>query len=213
MQRESAQSKENCDSPRLPNSGRKGVDNFQPLDVQAERKQKFLDTLYRTYWKSLCLWLRRRYGKGPPEPEDIAQAAFAKIAALDDVDRIQNPRAFLYATAVNTALSGIDWISRTRQFIDKELVDHGETVEEITPERVYLDKERFQIVNVAMDRLSAKQREILMRSRIQGQTYDQIGLDTGWSNAEISRQLNKALEILHNALENEENTLQSKERN
>ncbi len=165
-------------------------------------RTRFIEELYRSCWGDLCRRLRRLYGDGPPEPEDIAQSAFARITALDNLKRIENPRAFLFTTAVNLGLNAIDRIARARKFIDGEMHRVGQNVEEITPETVYQDREHLNTVQKAIDSLSEKQRQVLLRSRLKGETYAQISAATGWSPADISRQLKAALTALDVAAKN-----------
>jgi RNA polymerase sigma-70 factor (ECF subfamily) len=160
-----------------------------------------LERLYRQHWRDICRRLRRIYGNGPPEPEDLAQAAFEKFAQLEDHERILHPRAFLIRIATNLGLNAIDRIRTARRFVERELVEACEpVVEENTPEDVYSLRERMALVEKAMSRLTDKQKEILVRSRFRGETYAQIGEETGWSQADISRQLNAALAILQQAM-------------
>lgn len=160
-----------------------------------------IENLYRSHWKDLCHWLRRRYGAGPPEPEDVAQTAFMKMADVKDLASIENPRAYLFSIAANTALTGIKWLERTRRFIEGELAESGHSLEEISPERAYSSRERFGVVTDQLEGLPEKQREIVIRSRLGGQTYEQISAETGWSMADISRQLTAALTAMREALE------------
>lgn len=177
----------------------------QPANSQTPSgadRTRFIEELYRSCWGELCRRLRRLYGDGPPEPEDIAQSAFAKITALDNLKYIENPRAFLFTTAVNLGLNAIDRIVRARKFIDGEMHRVGQNVEEITPETVYQDREHLNTVQQAIDSLSEKQRQVLLRSRLKGETYAQISAATGWSPADISRQLKAALAVIDRATEN-----------
>jgi RNA polymerase sigma factor (sigma-70 family) len=160
-----------------------------------------VEALYRLHWKDLCTWLRWRYGAGPPEPEDIAQAAFLKMAEVKDRSLIENPRAYLFTIAANTALMGIRAFVHTQQFIDRELEDTGARLEELSPERIHSSRERLNVVLGQMDLLSEKQRDIVTRNRIGGQTYEQISAETGWSLADISRQLTQALATMRQALQ------------
>ncbi|PHZ84780.1 RNA polymerase sigma factor [Paremcibacter congregatus] len=177
--------------------------------IKFSDKSGFVEKLYRKHSGELTSWLRQRYGDGPPEPSDITQIAFAKLAALQDHAHIQNPKAFLFATAINIATSSIGRIIRARQFFQSELDNMEYQVEQITPERVLEDKRRLEIINAAIAALPEKQREILIRSRIEGKTYIEIRKETGWSKAAISRHLNAGLAALQKALdtvENAENT-------
>jgi RNA polymerase sigma factor (sigma-70 family) len=167
-------------------------------------KTRFLNQLYRAHRKNLCGWLRQRYGAGPPEPEDVVQAAFAKLAALENITHIQHPKTFLYATAMNTALTWVKWIQRTRAFVDHELHRAGEGLDEIAPERVYLAQEKLEGIMRELEALSAKQREIVIRSRFLGQKHREITAATGWSNADISRNLMAAMATIERAVGDEE---------
>ncbi len=164
------------------------------------RKDTFVEALYRDHWSALVSWLRRRYGAGAVDPEDIAQAVFARIATLDDVSHIRDPRTYLYTAAMNTAINSIGWLKRARTFIDEELGAAGEVVDEIDPERVYLAKDHLERIVGILDGLSAKQRTILIRSRFLGQTHREITAATGWSNADISRNLAATIALIDQAL-------------
>lgn len=174
-------------------------DGAMPQSLDRHRRH-LLDRLYRDHIGNLVSWLRRHYGGGPPSPEDIAQIAFTKLAALDDIQRIEKIKPYLYATAVNVALDEIKWIKRTAAFVEQELHRTGHALEEITPECVYEAREELTLLSQAMEGLSGKQREIIRRSRFLGQTYAQISAETGWSGADISRQLGAAMVVIQAAI-------------
>lgn len=170
------------------------------IDKTAKSRKLFIEELYKNCWAELCGRLRKIYGAGPPEPEDIAQAAFAKIAMLQNVDHIENPRAYLFATAVNVGLTAIKKVVKTRAFIDAEMRRVGNYVEENDPERVFQVREELNIVKQAIMKLSVRQREILLRSRLKGETNAHISEKIGLSQATISRELKKALVALNKAV-------------
>lgn len=185
-------------APRDPPRPEAGV--VGAVDGSRERRGA-LEDLYRSYRGPLVAWLRQRFGPGPPHPEDIAQAAFAKLIASDGIGRADHVRSYLYAIAVNTARDEIQWIRRTDRFIERELRESGRGLEEITPERVCSGRLDMDRLAGLMERLTPKQREIVRRSRILGQTYAQISEETGWSMADISRQLTAALTFLKSRLD------------
>lgn len=159
--------------------------------------QGYIEGLYNKHWREICGKMRKVFGPGPPEPEDLAQEAFAKFISMDGHGHVQNPRAFIFKIALNLGHNSIKRISTAQKFIDETLREVGEVVlEEKSPEDVYLTEERVNKLEVASSTLSEKQRVILARSKIYGETYAQISADTGWSQADISRQLNAALAIL-----------------
>lgn len=48
-----------------------------------------IDALYRAHAGDLVAWLRKMFGDGPPEPEDMAQQAFLKL--MERPDRADMP--------------------------------------------------------------------------------------------------------------------------
>lgn len=169
-------------------------------DVCAARAG-FLKDLYRNNYRELVGRLRKLYGNGPPEPEDLAQAAFTQIAAMDDVSLIRSPRAFLFRTAINLSLNAKDRQKRAKAFLDAVSVDNSEpALEENTPESVFIGKQAIGTLGEALKALTYKQKEIILRSRFRGETYAEIKAATGWSEADISRQLNHALAAIQQAM-------------
>lgn len=162
------------------------------------RNRKTLDSFYRNYFDVLCGFLRRRYGNGPPDPEDVAQATFERISELDGLAEIRNPRGFLFTIA------GRIFIDKTRKravsdkYIAQLLNLNGVQVEEITPERVYSAREDFKAILNTLKNIGPKHREVVLRHRILGQTYDEISCATDLSPASISRYLKMAMATVFN---------------
>lgn len=156
----------------------------------------WLDVLYRRHWTDLCAWLRRRYGAGPPEPEDVAAEAFAKLAARDDIDKVRDVRAYLFTTAARCAIDALRGRARLTRFIDDQLAQYGREVGELTPERVYSAREQLAALAEDLKSMTPRQRETLLRSRILGQTYDQISAATGWSPSAVGRYMQSAMRVL-----------------
>ncbi|MDP3495582.1 MAG: RNA polymerase sigma factor [Hyphomonadaceae bacterium] len=144
------------------------------------------ETLYRDYFAELCRKLRRNFGAGPPEPEDVVQAAFARLAAVKNPADVKNPRAFLFATARNIIY---DHKRRQRRHFDyaQGLLAENSALDldELTPERVYIHGERFEIVRKTIEKLPEKQKVVLNLHRNHGRTYQQIADETGWSYGHV----------------------------
>ena len=169
---------------------------------EAGDRARFLNHLFRQHYGELVGRLRKIHGAGPPEPEDLAQAAFSKLAGLADLGRIRSPRAFLFRTAINLGLNSNDKLRRGRNFVKSQMDGNiSPDVEEISPETVLMGKQDLERVARAMQQLSPKQKEILLRSRFKGQTYAEIRKDTGWSEADISRQLARVMALLQAGLD------------
>lgn len=132
--------------------------------------------LYRRHWKEICAYLRRRFGAGPPEPEDIAQAAFLKLSGRGETEDIANPRAFLYRVAHNVAIEEHRReVARRRAEADDEIEPESD---DFDPERVSIGRERRRRLETAFATLDPRTRQILIMSR-----------QDGLSSAEIARRL------------------------
>lgn len=152
-----------------------------------------LDTLYRKYWDHLCASLRLRYGNGPPDPEDVAQVTFERISRLEGLEEIRNPHGFLITIAGRIFIDETRKRAVSDKYINEQLKLHGVAVEEITPERVYNAREEFKAMLCELKDFGTQHREIVLRHRILGQTYDEISNATGLSQASISRYLKAAM--------------------
>lgn len=168
---------------------------------RASLRNAFLKDLYSNHFGELVGRLRKLYGAGPPDPEDMAQTAFEQIARLDDFSRIHSPRAFLFRTAINLTLNARSREKRARAHAELEKTQFPDAeLEENSPEIVFMGKQAILALADVMKALPPKQREIILRSRFHGETYAQIRAATGWSEADISRQLTRALETIQQAL-------------
>ena len=137
-----------------------------------------LALLYRRHWQEICGYVRRRFGAGPPEPEDVAQAAFMRLSARSDIADLQNPRAFLYRVAHNLAIEERRrHEARARLEAEAAPLDPADT-DDRDPERVLSGKERRRLLEIAFATLEPRTRQIVIMSR-----QDEL------SSAEIARRL------------------------
>ena len=86
------------------------------------------------------------------------------------------------------------WISHV--IADDEEAFEAELLSCSEPDKVLLSQRALQRLGASFNQLSDKQKYIVTASRIDGKTYQQIANETGWSLADICRQLNSALLIL-----------------
>lgn len=160
--------------------------------LSRERRQQ-LSELYRSHWKGLCSYLRAQFGAGPPEPEDVAQSAFVKFASADP-RHIENPQAFLYATARHLVIDHHRHAQRGQRY-EREL--EGAATEnslyELTPENVLLQTERFHILEQALARMPLKQRRLVLLNRFEGLSYGEIGERFGMSAENVRKHIERTL--------------------
>lgn len=149
---------------------------FAALDpkLMADRGDA-VDRAYRQYWAELCHYVRKRFGAGPPEPEEVVQGAFARFAALDEAEMVGNPRAFLYRCAQNIVMDHRRREAvRSRLSADVVLLDPDDAGAIVDGERVLSAKERLAIVESAVRVMEAKRRKVLIMHAIHGLNYSEI---------------------------------------
>lgn len=150
--------------------------------------RELVEQLYRLRWAELCRYVRRTFGAGPPEPEEVAQAAFARLAALERPGDIENPRAFLYQCARNIV---IDY--RRREAVrasvsgDTMMFESHERTTTPDPERVLSSKQRLAIVEIAVRGMEPKRRRVLIMHAIHGLNYSEIARDMGLSPTRVTQ--------------------------
>lgn len=152
--------------------------------------------------------MRGRYGNGPPDPEDLAQSAFEKLSHVKGLEEMSNPRAYLFTVAARNALDELRGLGVRKKYIHQVMMQYGDEVGEITPERIYSSREEMKALARDMKTLSPVQREVVMRNRLMGQTYNEISAETGWSTSAISRHLQNAMIVFAGkAVEREEKAI------
>ncbi len=182
----------------------------KPADGDESALDVDMDDLYRTHFKSLVAGIRASFGSGPPDPEDVVQSAFMKFARLEDKASISNPRNFIYIAAQNLVLDHKRAAKTANAYIAEQLAFDSElALERITPERVVEAKERFDILVAAMRSLPKKQQVLLAMSRLEGKTYREIASETGYSLADVGRNINQAITSLVIALKRREQIVSS----
>lgn len=155
--------------------GRADTADKPPVAAIGERADAELASLYRAHFQPLCALLRRKFGSGPPEPEDAAQVAFAQFVSLPDRAAIENPKAFLYRCAHNYMLD-----QRRRQAVsaraaaDIVALNFGQAPAGADPARVIESRGELAAVSAAIEALESKRREVLILHSIQGLSCAEI---------------------------------------
>ncbi|MEM6934408.1 MAG: sigma-70 family RNA polymerase sigma factor [Pseudomonadota bacterium] len=177
-----------------------GVDET-PTPKRAPGQAGLLSDLYAQHWRDLCRYVGFCFGKGPPEPEDVAQLAFARLAARGDLSQIQNPRAFLQTTARNIVLSEKRAGAVRSRHADAARDDHSASSgDDLTPERVLLAKEKMEIVRRALARMPAKRCRLFVLSRIDGLSFAEIARRTGLSQTAVKKHVARAMADIDTAI-------------
>lgn len=175
------------------------------------KKQRLLQEAYQKYCKKLSFYIQKKYGTGPPEPEDVAQDAFTKFASLEHPADIENPEAFLFVTARNIVLDH-KRRQKTRDTYAQHAIhrDVEEQSDDFSPEHVLIVRERLKIVVGVLTDMPKKRRRLLLLNHLDGLGFTEIGRRLGMSESGVRKQVKHAVADCMTALKTAE---QSREGN
>lgn len=173
----------------------------RPLEaVQAS----MLDGLYREHWRDLIRYIGARFGAGPPEPEEVAQAAFARLASSDVAD-LGNPRGYLYTIACNIV---IDHQRRAghRGAVHRDIFAQATTdqLSESSPERVLLAKEQLALFEKVLEAMPKLRRRIFLMVRAEDLSPREVARRFGMKEAAVHKHVSRALQDCAAAFEKAE---------
>lgn len=166
------------------------------------RRDAGMDVLYARHWGELCHYIKKHFGPGPPDPEDVAQDAFMRFVAIEDRQAIENPRAYLFRTAHNVlvdehrrlALRGASPVA----------AEARPASDDLTPERVLVGQEQLVILTRSLRAMPAARSRSFLLNRLQGLSCAAIARMTGYSESAIKKHIDVALMDLEAALSDAE---------
>ena len=150
--------------------------------------------LYQRYASELCRYVVSKFGAGPPEPEDVVQAAFTRLASLEEPRSVENPKAYLYTTVRNIVVDHHRHANRHQSYVSTlKQENNQESMYETAPENVLQQRERFEVFAKALKRLPAKRRRMILLNRYEGLTCEAIGQRFGMSGPAVQKQIERGL--------------------
>lgn len=150
------------------------LDLAEPPELTAER-------LYRRYWRDVRAYVRRSFGPGPPDPDDIAQDAFVRlIISRSDLGELVNPRAHLLAIARNLAVDAYRR-AMTGRAVTRTIGVLAPDVEEIDAGQALASKTEMEKLAKIVAGLDPKARSAFLMHRIDGLSFSEIARRTGVS--------------------------------
>ena len=169
-------------------------DQPPPIETKPSQIEEPLSGLYARQFANLKNYIRRLVGGGPPDPEDVAQAAFAKLAARDRLDDIENLSGFLWRTAQNIVISEQRASAvKIKRAADLEEIFSTSATDELDPERVLISRAEVSVVISVLKTLSEKKRRIFLMSRVDGLNNAEIGRRLGLSRSTVSQHLSQVM--------------------
>lgn len=160
----------------------------------ATAHEALVESAYRQYRDEICRYVRRAFGTGPPEPDDIVHSAFMKFAGVEDTGSIGNVRAFLFRTAHNLSVD-----ARRKQGRGDAILADPAVVAidglDFSPEDVLVTKDELERLNQAIATLRPKERTALLMHRLDGLSYAEIARRMGVSPSGAARLVDHGFEL------------------
>lgn len=162
------------------------------------RRDVFRET-YADDFQDLCVFLRTRFGPGPPEPEDLAQQAFVKLGERPADHEHESPRGFVFRVAINLARDALRRQRRTSQVVSTS----ASALEPDAPpdaERTLIAKQELIVLNRVVEGLPPRHRNFLAANRVAGQSFAEIARQNGVSEALVRKTVGEAVALCQRAL-------------
>lgn len=127
------------------------------------------------------------------EADDLVQELFCRILARQDIREFENPEAYIFQAATNLLRDRSRRLGTRRNF-ELALVHMSEgRVEEITPERVLLDRNELDLLQRALLELPERTRAIFVLQRFEGLKYKEIADRLGISASSVEKHMMSAI--------------------
>lgn len=144
------------------------------------------------------LMRRLRRFRGRVEPEDVVQAAFAKMSELDG-DEMKDPKAYLAQLARNLAIDEVRRQDRAPVGFAPEGLEARSS--DLSPEEMIIEGERFAFMMGVVLNLPERERSALLMAKMGGLSHEEIAKRLGCSRHSVPRYLARALAACTEALE------------
>lgn len=170
-------------------------------ESEISSRNTILSRLYATYFDKLVKGLITAYGPGPPDPQDVAHEAFARMSARSDLQDLKNPEGYAWICARNIVIAhrrseAVHAAARS----EVEFRLYGGLCDKFDPERVLSAKEELDIVMETIEKLPTRRRNILLLCRAHGLTPAEAGKRCGVTRTSAVRHIANAMAAIEEAL-------------
>ena len=167
----------------------------------ADMKSTILESLYSAYFADLIRYLYKAFGEGPPDPEDVAQEAFRRLAEQKDLSLIDNQPAFLWRTARNLIVSDKRRdVTRSKYDFEIEHLFFAISSPGLSPEHVLEVKEQLRIIGAELQKMPERRRKAFLWHRIDGLNFTEVGRKLGIDRRAVVRHISIAATDIEIAL-------------
>ena len=179
---------------RLDKAAKRYLADKKVPELKAAAPPESVTELYRDYADQLTATLRKNFGSGPPDPNDVTQQAFQKLIERGDLDTITNLKAFVWRIARNLILE-FRRTSSVRSKYDYEIehIYFPLKNDDSTPENIIVAREQLKAINGVLAEMPEKRRRALVLHRIEGLSIAEVGRRLGVSRSTAAQHVARAI--------------------
>lgn len=145
---------------------------------------------------ALRRWLRERLALSAADADDIIQESYARLAGLESVDHVREPRAYLFTAARSLVHQHL----RRAQVVAIETVAEldglGVAAPRASPERFASSRQQLALAQRLLAGLPGRCREVFRMRRIEGLSQREVAARLRISQSTVEKHMIKALRLL-----------------
>jgi RNA polymerase sigma factor (sigma-70 family) len=155
-------------------------------------------SLFESHYADLRAQIAYRFKKQHQDVDDILQDAFHNILRSDNIEHLENPKAYLYQAASNLALNRIRKQKHHQNYLMSQDFDR---VEEVSPEQIVISRRALADVCESLETFPEKYRRTFLLSRVEGKTYKEISVELNIAESTVEKHIIKTLKFLRDRLQ------------
>lgn len=160
----------------------------------------FLISLFELHQSDLRRLIAHRFKKNQQDAEDIVQDAFHNILRADNIETLENPKAYLYQTAANLALNRIRKQRHHQHYVS---VQDADATYDLCPERSVSAGRDLVRLQQSLEQLPDRYKRTFLLSRVQEKSYKEISELLSIPESTVEKHIIKTLKYLREALAEE----------
>ncbi|MEM6708772.1 MAG: RNA polymerase sigma factor [Pseudomonadota bacterium] len=182
---------------RASTDGAKNLPSFAAAQetAKADPSHSLLHSIYVEQSTSLVRYLTRRVADRE-EALDIAQEAWIRLLGHDAIERLNNPRAYLYQTANNLAIDRARRRDVERRYASSEAAGSGDFDAGPTAEQGHGAAQKLAAVYSTLEQLPSQTRDAFLLHRVRQLPYAAIAEALGVSSSMVEKHIIRALKEL-----------------
>jgi RNA polymerase sigma factor (sigma-70 family) len=146
--------------------------------------------------------LRRYFAKRAAvrEIDDLVQEVFVRLQAASGERSVEHLDRYLFTVAASVLADKARRRTVRQEYAHESLEERHLPAEELSPERVLLDREALERIAAGISELPPRTREVFVLHRFEEMTFSRIAHELGISISMVEKHVMKALQLLHGRL-------------